>query len=244
MHIWYVHIYISKELKREGRSHNWQEVGKLFQLERIWDIKKHSRQTKKEVGPLWSHKSVCVCVSLKRWQFQNTSILLKGWVGMTVRQETESRSDSYPYLGGKGTEGSDTFSGVQENAKMVASLWHCSNSQPECFQVFILWWISLKRTLIFGCTCYMGISFQSKIKDSQKHLTYNLLNPVQFYLFVCLFILLRTPQIIYVLPTYSVAHGQTPSGKPLKENWFLPLPNPHQKPSAVKSYTPTSLSHF
>lgn len=40
---------------------------------------------------------------------------------MTVRQETESRSDSYQYLGEKGTEGSDTFSGVQENAKMVAS---------------------------------------------------------------------------------------------------------------------------
>lgn len=88
---------------------------------------------------------------------------------MTGRQETESRSDSYPYLGGKATEGSDTFSGVQENEKMVASYDTVLTHSLDAFKYSFCGEYSLNRTLIFGCTCYMGISFQSKIKKIARN---------------------------------------------------------------------------
>lgn len=42
--------------------------------------------------------------------------------------------------------------------------------------------------------------------------------------------------------TYSLEHGQTPIGQPLKENWVLP--HPCQKLTAVKSYISAPLSQF
>lgn len=43
-------------------------------------------------------------------------------------------------------------------------------------------------------------------------------------------------QVQFVLPMYSLEHGQTHSAQPLKENEsFLSPPHPHQKPSTMKS---------
>jgi hypothetical protein len=43
---------------------------------------------------------------------------------------------------------------------------------------------------------------------------------------------------------YSLEHGPTPSGYPLKDNWVLPYPHLCQKPSTVESYTSASFSQF
>lgn len=51
-------------------------------------------------------------------------------------------------------------------------------------------------------------------------------------------------QVQFVLPIFSLEHGQTPSGQALNKEWVFPYPHPCQKPSTMKSYTQDYYPNF